>query len=74
MEITANTLNPGAISSNLFRHMTIVNGNNIPSFCFLFLSPFRLVPASNCYNGMCSALCLLSISQIEHLALTDAKS
>ncbi|XP_055825933.1 short-chain dehydrogenase TIC 32, chloroplastic-like [Solanum dulcamara] len=26
VEITANSLNPGAISTNLFRHMTVVNG------------------------------------------------
>ncbi|KAG5617036.1 hypothetical protein H5410_016860 [Solanum commersonii] len=58
VEITANSLNPGAISSNLFRHMTIINGNNFPSFCFLFLSPFHLVPvfklgaSTTCYIAL----------------------
>ncbi|PHU23103.1 Short-chain dehydrogenase TIC 32, chloroplastic [Capsicum chinense] len=53
VEITANSLNPGAITTNLFRHMTIVNGfvctigrlvlknvqQGASTTCFLALNP-----------------------------------
>ncbi|XP_049393841.1 short-chain dehydrogenase TIC 32, chloroplastic-like isoform X1 [Solanum stenotomum] len=51
VEITANSLNPGAISSNLFRHMTIVNGL-VSTIGKLLLKNVQQGASTTCYIAL----------------------